>query len=97
MQKIKIRGLVRAAGWMFCLWGVTVALKGMFDLLWGEPEANYYSPHPWEFVTRHQWFNWSGFEMIYGLACIGITYLLWKYASYVPEQIAREEERNEGF
>jgi hypothetical protein len=97
MKTIKIRGLVRIAGWMFCLWGSTVALKGLFDLLWGEPEANYYSPHRWEFITRAQWLNWSGFEVIYGFACIGITCLLWKYAVYVPEQLVKEEDNNETF
>lgn len=96
MKKIKIRGLVRTAGWLFLAWGAAVAVKGIFDLFWGEPEANFYSPRPWEFISRAQWLNWAGFEVIYGLACLGITWLLWKYAAYVPEEIEREEGRNEG-
>jgi hypothetical protein len=94
---IKVRGLVRTAGWLFCVWGAVIASKGFFDLLWGEPEANFYSPRPWEFVSRAQWLNWSGFEVIYGMACVGIAWLLWKYAAYVPEQIVREKEHNEEF
>ncbi|MCX5777668.1 MAG: hypothetical protein NTU66_00350 [Elusimicrobia bacterium] len=97
MIKIKIRGLVRTAGWLFFIWGVTVAAKGFFDIFFGEPEANYYSPHPWEFITRAQWHTWSVFEVMYGLACILITYAVWKYAAYVPEQVTKEEERNESF
>jgi hypothetical protein len=97
MRTIKIRGLVHIAGWLFCLWGATVVVKGLFDLFWGEPEANFYSPRRWEFITQAQWLNWSGFEVMYGASCIGIACVLWKYAVFVPEQVTREEEHNENF
>ncbi len=87
MKKVKFRGLFVAAGWIFVLWGAAVAAKGVFDLFAGEPEANHFSPRPWEFVTRVQWANWAGFEVAYGLACAGAAFLLWKYAPRVPEYL----------
>jgi hypothetical protein len=90
MEKIKIRGLVHSAGWIFFIWGVLVTVKGVWDVFWGEPEANLYSPHKWEFVSQAQWLNWAGFEIAYGLACIGIAYLLREYAVFVPEHIDKK-------
>lgn len=89
MEKIKIRGLVRGSGWAFLLWGIMVTLKGIYDALWGEPEANYYSPEPWQFVTKDQWFRYAGFEWAYGMACIGVALLLWRFARRVPDVIER--------
>jgi hypothetical protein len=85
MEKIKIRGLVRSAGWLFIIWGAVVTAKGFWDAFFGEPESNLYSPEKWEFITRHQWLTWSGFEITYGLACMGIALLLWRYAVRLPE------------
>lgn len=90
MKKIKIRGLVNAAGWIFFAWGGIITVKGLYDMFWGEPEANFYSRVKWEFITQQQWLNWAGFELAYGLACAGIASLLWKYAKRTPEYITRQ-------
>lgn len=55
----------------------------------GEPEANLYSPVKWQFVTREQWLRYSGFELTYGLACLGLAVLLWRYSRFLPEWIQR--------
>lgn len=89
MEKIKIRGLVRGSGWAFMLWGVLVSLKGLYDAFVGEPEANHYSPQPWQFVTKDQWLRYAGFEWAYGLACVGVAWLLWRFAPRVPGVIER--------
>ena len=88
-MKIKIRGLVTTAGWIFFAWGAIITVKGIWDLFWGEPEANIYSRFKWEFVTRHQWLTWSGFEVTYGIACAAIALLLWRYSKKVPEYITK--------
>jgi hypothetical protein len=89
MKKVKIRGLVQISGWLFILWGVAVALKGVSDAFWGEPEANLYSVSKWQFISQKQWLNWSGFEVMYGLCCIGISVLLFKYAKRLPKFVER--------
>ncbi len=94
MEKIKIRGLVTISGWIFLCWGVVVSLKGFYDVFLGEPEANLFSPQKWDFVSKKQWLTWSGFEIAYGLACIGVCYLLGMYAKFLPEYIERKNEQN---
>lgn len=97
-EKVLIRGLVRCAGWIFLIWGILVTCKGIGDSFWGEPEANYFSSEKWEFVTKIQWLRYAGFETVYGLACIGVAYLLWKYASYMPEYYTRPaQEKDDAF
>jgi len=91
MEKIKIRGLVFSAGWIFLTWGMIITLKGFWDTFLGEPEANLYSPHKWEFITKSQWFNWAGFEITYGIACIFIACALKAYAARVPEYIEKKQ------
>jgi len=95
MEKVKIRGLVRGSGWAFLLWGGLISLKGLWDAFWGEPEANYYSLEKWEFVTKQEWLRYAGFEWAYGMACMGVAYLLWQFASRVPEYIERIPPENE--
>ena len=90
MDKIKIRGLIYCSGWIFLIWGLIVTAKGFWDLFLGEPEANLYSPHKWEFITKSQWHNWSGFEVVYGLACVLIAVALRTYARNIPEYIERK-------
>jgi len=90
MEKIKIRGLVFSAGWIFLAWGLLVAAKGFWDSFLGEPEANLFSPQKWEFVTKSQWLNWAGFEIAYGLACAALALVLRAYALQVPEYIERK-------
>ncbi|MBN1621216.1 MAG: hypothetical protein JW871_01345 [Endomicrobiales bacterium] len=87
MRKVKIRGLVRCAARIFLVWGSIVAIKGVWDVFWGEPEANLYSPNKWDFISQKQWLTWSGFEITYGLACVAISYILFKYAWRLPEYI----------
>ena len=89
---MKVRGLVRVAGWIFILWGGLVAFIGLFHAFFGEPEANYYSLHKWEFVTQEQWLRWSGFEMTYGLACAAVGLVLWEFAKHLPEWVVRAKE-----
>ncbi len=89
MKKFKIRGLVTSACWIFFSWGAIIVLKGIWDLFWGEPEANIYSRYKWEYISQHQWLTWSGFEVTYGLACLGTAYLLRKYSERVPEYITK--------
>lgn len=90
MEKIKIRGLVVAAGLIFFVWGTLISIKGFYDAFWGEPEANMYSPSKWDFISQHQWFTWSGFEVAYGLACVCTAFLLHEYARRIPEYIERK-------
>ena len=94
-EKIKIRGLVRTAGWIFNLWGGVVAFKGLYDSFFGEPDANFYSPEKWQFVTQEQWLRWSGFEITYGLACIAVGVLGWEIGKRLPEWIIRTKEPKE--
>jgi hypothetical protein len=96
MERIKIRGLVRSAGWIFLAWGTVAAAKGLWDVFIGEPEANAYSLRPWEFISRDQWLTWSGFELTYGLACVALALALWKYAQRLPEWIERPSSRPAG-
>lgn len=71
MDKAELRGLLHIAGWTLIGWGSLAALLGIGHAFFGEPEANYFSPEKWQFVTQEQWLRWSGFEVTYGLACIG--------------------------
>ena len=89
MRKIKIRGLLQISGWIFLIWGLIVSIKGFWDVFLGEPEANFYSQAKWEFVTRTQWLNWSGFEITYGIACMAVALLLWNYSKTLPEYIEK--------
>jgi hypothetical protein len=93
MKKIKIRGLVVAASWIFLAWGGIVAVKGVYDAFWGEPEANFFSPQKWDFISRHQWLTWTGFEITYGLACVGIALVLRAYAPLLPPYIERNTDK----
>lgn len=92
-ERIKIRGLARISGALFGLWGLAVAPKGIYDLFGGEPEANLYSPRPWDFVTRAQWLRYAGFELVYGLACLGLAAFLWRYSRFLPEHAERPTPR----
>ena len=86
--KVKVRGLALISAAMFCVWGAVVAPKGAYDLFWGEPEANLYAPRPWAFVTQEQWLRYAGFELAYGLACLGVAWFLFKYSRFLPETVS---------
>ena len=91
MEKIKVRGLPRIAACLLGGWGTLVSLKALYDLFAGEPEANLYSPGPWQFVTQDQWMRYAGFELAYGMACLGLAWLLWSYSRFLPEWIERQK------
>lgn len=88
-EKVKIRGLARIAAVLLGVWGVVVALKSVYDLFIGEPEANLYSAEKWQFVTRAQWLRYGGFELAYGLACAALAWAALKYARFLPEVVER--------
>jgi hypothetical protein len=90
-EKVAVRGLARLTGWFFLVWGAVLVLKGLFDAFVGEPEANFYSSRPWEFVTRAQWFRWAGFELAYGAACLALWRAAWEYAKRLPVFIVRDK------
>jgi hypothetical protein len=88
-ETIKIRGLARLAAAIFAGWGGLAAVKGIYDLLGGEPEANLYAPKPWAFVSEAQWGRYSRFELIYGLACLGLAWYCLRWSQRLPEMIKR--------
>lgn len=91
---VKIRGLARIPARIIGAWGSVVALKGLWDVLGpGEPEANLYSPTPWAFVTREQWFRYGCFEFVYGASCIALAWVLWRYARFLPETVVRPRRK----
>lgn len=92
MEKIKIRGLARIAGWILICWGEGVAFLALYHAFFGEPEANYYSLNKWDFVTQEQWLRWSGFEITYGLACVGLGICCLEFAKRLPEWILRPKQ-----
>jgi hypothetical protein len=91
-EKVGARGLARLAAWIFFAWGAVLALKGLYDAFLGQPEANYYSPKPWQYVTREQWFRWVGFEIAYGAACLGLGLAALEYAKRLPVFVLREKK-----
>lgn len=91
-EKVKIRGLARIAGWIFWIWGGAIFVLGFYHAFFGEPEANYYSPKKWDFVSQEQWLRWSGFEIVFGIACMAVGFLCWEFAKRLPEWIEREKQ-----
>ncbi|MBI4249745.1 MAG: hypothetical protein A3G41_02840 [Elusimicrobia bacterium RIFCSPLOWO2_12_FULL_59_9] len=89
LRKVKVRGLARLASLIFGGWGILVGLKGLYDVLWGEPEANIYAPQPWGFVSKEAWLRYGGFETVYGLACAALALCLWRYSRLLPETVER--------
>ncbi|MBI3298103.1 MAG: hypothetical protein HYZ75_08065 [Elusimicrobia bacterium] len=83
--------MARLAAGLFAVWGAFAAPKGLYDLVAGEPEANLYSPAPWQFVTREQWLRYAGFELLYGAVCLALAVYLYRYARFLPEWVSREE------
>ncbi len=94
-ETIKVRGLGRLAAALFALWGGLCAVKGLYDLAFGEPEANRYSPVKWAFVTEAQWLRWAGFEFLYGAACLGLAWYCLRWSRRLPETVVRERRRPE--
>ncbi|MBI4679361.1 MAG: hypothetical protein HY748_17435 [Elusimicrobia bacterium] len=98
-EKIKVRGLACLAAAIFGCWGGLIALKGLYDLFIGEPEANLYSAVPWTFVTQEAWLRYGGFEVAYGLACLALGWAVLRYGRFLPETLerARREPKFELF
>ena len=86
---------MRAAGWIFLIWGTVVALKGLLDAFWLEPEANYYSLKKWEFITIDKWIRYATFEVVYGIVCVILSGLLFEYSKRVVEYIPRPRIEDE--
>lgn len=95
MEKIKIRGLALIPAWAFGVWGSIVALKAVYDLFVGEPEANIYAAEKWQFVTQQQWLRYGGFELAYGLSLVALALLLRSYARFLPESVERPRREPE--
>lgn len=92
MQKVKVRGLALIPAWIFISWGSLILLKSFYDLLWGQPEVNFYSPRPWDFVTREQWLRYAGFELCYGLSCLAAGWFLFRWRNLLPDFIERKRK-----
>jgi hypothetical protein len=89
LETIKIKGLARLTAAIFAGWGGLICFKGIWDLFWGEPEANVYAPQKWAFVTEAQWLRYAGFELTYGLACLGLAWYCLRFARRLPETVKR--------
>lgn len=72
-----------------------MAFKGLYDLFVGEPEANLYSLEKWQFVTQEQWLRYGGFELVYGLALLGLGLAIRKYSRFLPESVERPRRQPE--
>ncbi|MBI4054793.1 MAG: hypothetical protein HY402_01520 [Elusimicrobia bacterium] len=92
LQKVKIRGLFRLAATVLAFVGSLVCVKAVYDLFWGEPEANLYAPEPWGFVSRQEWLRYGGFELAYGLACLGLAWYVLRTGRRFPEVVERPKK-----
>lgn len=88
-ESIEVRALAHVAAGLFALTGIVVMVKGLWDCFGGQPEANFFSPAPWMFVTRDQWMRYVGFELCYGLACGGLALAAVLYGRRWPETRTR--------
>jgi hypothetical protein len=89
-RKIIVRDLALLGARIFFVWGALVLAKGLWDCFGGQPEANYYSPEPWQFVTRDQWLRYAGFEVAYGAACLAVAWVIKFYSRRLPETTERD-------
>lgn len=94
-ERIRIRGLAQLTSGILGFWGIVVAIKALYDLALGEPEANLYAPQRWAFVTREQWIRYAGFELIYGLACLALAWAVLKYSRFLPYSLERPKSEPE--
>jgi len=83
VEKIKIRGLYRGAGWIFCVWGTIVGIKGFLDMFRDSPS---------EFIPLEKWVIFSRFEFIYGIVSILVGMAAFEYAKRVAEYIERPRQ-----
>lgn len=94
-ETIKVSGLARLAAAMFAGWGGLALFKGVYDLLGGEPEANKYAPQAWVFVTKAEWGRFARFELVYGLACLGVAWYCLRWSRRLPETVTRARREPE--
>jgi len=83
MQKIKYRAVFKSSGWIFTVWGIIVVIKGLYDVFVGLPES--------EFVPLENFAKYSGFEIVYGLACVLVGLIIFEFAKKLPEIIERTD------
>lgn len=77
MRRLKYRAVYKTSGWIFCTWGVIVVLKGIYDVFIGLPES--------EFVPLEKFAKYSGFEVVYGIACVLVGLAIFEFAKHLPE------------
>jgi hypothetical protein len=90
MQKVAVAGLARLAGGILWVWGGCAGAKGAWDCVGGQPEANFFSPRPWLFVTQAQWARYAVFEVVFGIVCVGLGWAAWRYSRRLPEWVERK-------
>lgn len=83
-KKVKLRAVVRAAGWIFIVWGSGVFVKGFLDALFLSPDS--------EFISLKDWLVYARFEMIYGLVCLILGLAVLEFSRRVREYIVRRME-----
>ncbi|MBL0059581.1 MAG: hypothetical protein IPP35_10865 [Elusimicrobia bacterium] len=88
-ERVAVAGLARLAAWIFFVWGALAVGKGLWDCFGGQPETNFFSPTPWTFISRAQWLRYAGFELAYGLACVGVGLSVWTVSRRLPVWIER--------
>jgi hypothetical protein len=88
-KKMAVRGLAVLAGRLFFAWGIVVSVKGLWDIFYGQPDANFYSPAPWQFVTQAEWRRYAGFELCYGLASLLIGRAIFLFSRKLPVYVEK--------
>ena len=83
-RRVAVRGLAHLAAAVFWVGGAAASLKGFWDAFFGAPEARFFSAKPWDFVTREQWFRFTGLELTFGLACLALGAACRVYARRLP-------------
>ena len=83
-EKVAVAGLARFAGAFFFSCGAIAATKGVWDFAWGRPEARFFSVRPWSIVTQPQWTRFAGFELAFGLVCLGLGWVAWRLSRRLP-------------
>ncbi len=91
-ETVYLAPLARLTASIFAIWGLLIALKALYDLFWGTPEANLYSARPWQFISLPQWMRYSGFELSYGIACVALAAGIRAYSNFLPETRLRPKK-----
>ncbi len=78
-------GLGRLAARILGSVGGVTGLKGVWDLTVGVPEAQFFSAVPWTIVSKSDWLRFGLFEIVFGLACLGLGRSVWIFSRRLPE------------